>query len=127
MIPLLITSIHLAALGMLETGADNFATGSHGEVSQYQVMPAIWFKAAGTADPTDPAIAYRVAKKLWQQRVAQFEKKNQRNPTIQELSLLWHSPKNALSPNAEQLDYSERFVNLIHAHEASQAQKTHPR
>jgi hypothetical protein len=120
---MLITSVHLACLSQLESGDDDFAVSSTGCMSRYQISPKIWFDKAGTQDPHNSKIAMIVAKKLWQARVNQFTKTHQRNPTLEELALLWHHPMKVDRPTDADWDYAVRFQNLIekYAKAASQA------
>lgn len=113
MIHAVITAAQLWALGQLESGGDDGAVGLKGEISRWQVMPKLWQEnAPGTCDPRHAAEAIVVVKKIWQARVNQFEKVHQKTPSLEELALLWHSPKHVENPAPRQWDYAVRFKNL---------------
>jgi hypothetical protein len=98
------------ALGMLETGNDDYAIGSKGEVSRYQIMPDIWPKCL---DPHDPELARHMAQALMTARVRWFQKQFGIEPGPYNWALLWHCPHRIKHPTASDRDYANRFVNLV--------------
>ncbi len=110
------------ALGMLESGNDDFAIGpAAGEVSRYQICPMLWSKTVGyihQGDYRDPVIARGVAKKIMDARIATFIKIHGRGPIEMEWALLWHRPSAVLVHHSKQwsakeADYAIRFANLV--------------
>ena len=114
------------ALGQIETGADrpeqcaaDFAHGPAGELSRYQLLPAVW-RAYGGGDPTDPTNAWAVTYRVLLDRRADFKRVVLRLPTPRELYALWTAPGQfaqrnydwqRLSPAVR--ERSQRFANLV--------------
>jgi hypothetical protein len=113
MIAVVITALHLACLSQVESGDDDRAVGSHGEVSRWQILPAVWFRYAGTADPTKASVALVVAKRIWTDRLDKFRKIHQRQPTDEELYLLWNCPAHVNMPRPAEWDRAVRFKNNL--------------
>src|SRR5690349_12183147 len=74
-----------SALSMLESGNDDEAIGTHGEVSRYQIRPYLW----PGGNPLNAHAALKVAQNIMQQRVAKFEASHHRAPTDFEFYVLW--------------------------------------
>ena len=52
----------LFALGMVETGNNDWEVGAAGEISRYQINPSIWKAYSPKTDYRDPVAATRVAR-----------------------------------------------------------------
>ena len=97
-----------AALSQIESGDDDNATGSAGEISRYQIKPDLWrHYASATADWTKAADALLVAKQAMQDRCATFERAVHRPPTDFEFYVLWNAPARIQHPGKAVSD-SER-------------------
>lgn len=113
MLAMLITYAHLWALGQIESGGNSVAVSETGAVTQYQISALVWKKRFHGQDPHDPKVALRAAQTIWQERVNHFVKTHQRQPTLEELALLWHVPKRLAHPRKSEQDYALRFKNLF--------------
>ena len=82
-----------AALAMVESGCNDRVIGRAGEVSRYQIKPAVW-RAAQPAwdDPLNPWAALRVAQSIMRERSAAFEQRFHRAPNNFEFYVLWNAP-----------------------------------
>lgn len=98
-----------AALSMLETGNDDNAVGSNGEVSRFQIRPQLW----PGGNPQDGQFALSVAQDIMQARVTAFQKSHNRPPTDFEFYVLWNAPVQADHPSKVVIDRAQRFENLV--------------
>jgi hypothetical protein len=102
------------ALSQIESGDDDRALGSAGEISRYQIKPEVWRRyAPATADWTKPADALLVAREAMQDRCAAFERSAHRPPTDFEFYILWNAPAQIQHPGKAVSSRAERFCNLI--------------
>jgi len=103
-----------SALSQIESGDDDHAVGSAGEISRYQLNPEVWRRyALPTAVWTKPEDALSVAKVAMQERCAVFERAAHRPPTDLEFYILWNAPAQIRRPGKAVLGRAERFCNLI--------------
>ena len=73
-----------SALSQIESGDDDCAVGSAGEVSRYQIKPEVWRRhAPAKADWANPDDALFVARETMQERCAVFERAFHRPPTVE--------------------------------------------
>lgn len=100
-----------SALSMLETGNNDYAVGQRGEVSRYQILPALW----PGGDPQNHQEALAAAKGIMQVRLTRFEKVHKRPATDFEFYVLWNAPWQADHPSHTVADRAERFANLVQA------------
>ena len=102
------------ALAQVETGGRDKAVGLAGEVSRYQISPAVW--RANSRLPiawaTNEEAALEVAVVVMAKRERQFVKRKHCKPDAFEWALLWHCP-NRKRYTAADLDYACRFCNLL--------------
>lgn len=117
------------ALGLFESGAESFnrngadfKRGGSGEVSRYQIMPAVWREYSSSRDYHNPLAAWEVAERILTDRVKEFRAKTQRDPDATELYLLWNKPGHFASVkyslkrvNRLYLVRAQRFANLYQA------------
>jgi hypothetical protein len=130
----------LAALAMVESGcgselacrADRLV-GRAGEVSRYQILPAVWRQhhrpaAGGSRDARwcfrDPALAKAVAERVMDSRTATFVGATRRRPSDFEWYVIWNAPgafaragyaAHRLSPAVQ--ERARRFSNLMMSEE----------
>ena len=103
-----------SALSQIESGDNDHAVGSAGEVSRYQIKPDLWRRYASTgADWTNPTNALCVARQAMEERCAAFERAMHRPPTDSEFYILWNAPAQIDRPGKAVLARAERFCNLI--------------
>lgn len=120
----------LAALSMIESGDNDRAIGSAGEVSRYQIMPEIFAQYFFVVKPPpdiaasrlkagarNPFIARNIATAIMRDRSKAFEARYHRDPSDFEFYILWARPACLLGPGITHagrrlLDRAHRFANL---------------
>jgi hypothetical protein len=104
-----------SALSQIESGDNDCAVGSAGEISRYQMKPEVWrCYAPATADWSKPDDALLVAREAMQERCAAFERAVRRPPTDFEFYILWNAPAQIQRPSKAVSERAKRFCNLIH-------------
>lgn len=98
-----------AALSMIESGDDDQAIGSVGEVSRYQIRPNLW----PGGNPENAHLALGVAQNIMQARVSKFKQTHGRVPTDFEFYVLWNAPEQVNHPRRVVAKRAERFANLV--------------
>jgi hypothetical protein len=99
---------------MIESGNNDGAVGAAGEVSRYQIKPAVWRRyAPAKADWANPHVALSVARQTMRQRVDAFERDHRRPPTDFEFYVLWNAPAQVVSPSKVVSERAKRFCNLL--------------
>src|SRR2546423_6257092 len=78
----------LSALSMLETGNNDRAVGSAGEISRFRVKKAEWRTVTNSANYSDYETARKAMLQLMAKRVHAFEDHFGRKPTDFELNAL---------------------------------------
>ena len=68
------------ALGMIESGNDDRAIGSAGEVSRYQLSPSVWKTYSKSLDYQNPEVSLQVARQHWNYLAAYFKEKTSHTP-----------------------------------------------
>lgn len=106
-----------AALSMIESGNDDSAIGSLGEISRYQIRPYLW----PGGNPHNAGLALGVAQKIMKARIARFEHTHNRAPTDFEFYVLWNAPKEVTHPCRAVAKRAERFANLVQRTDAAYA------
>jgi len=104
----------LSALSMLETGNDDRAVGSAGEISRFQVKKTEWRTVTNSANYSDYETARKVMVQLMDKRIHAFEDHFGRKPTDFEFYALWNAPAQAMSGRISRTVAArcERFANL---------------
>jgi hypothetical protein len=97
-----------AALSMIESGDDDSAIGSLGEVSRFQIRPYLW----PGGNPHNAGVALDVAQKIMKPRVARFQHTHNRVPTDFEFYVLWNAPQEVNHPCRAVAKRAQRFANL---------------
>src|SRR5256885_12645318 len=114
------------ALAMFESGATqpnrcgaDRKRGNNGEVSRYQIMPAVWRQYSRTFEFEDPKAAWSVAECILTSRMQWFRDSTRRDPTSLEIYLLWNKPGHFKAVNfevkrvnARYKERAQRFANL---------------
>jgi len=109
-----------SALSMIESGDNDRAIGPGGEVSRYQLKPAVWSRLApADSNPADPRDALAVTQAIMRDRCAVFENRFHRPPTDFEFYVLWNAPAQLIGMNTRAAvsqtvaDRAHRFSNLV--------------
>ena len=101
------------ALAQIETGRnDNPRTM---DVSRFGISPPVWKQYAhglSLSAATNPFTALNVAHLVMVDRVDQFVKTHQKQPSDQQWYLLWFRPAHVDQPNKSEQATAERFANL---------------
>jgi hypothetical protein len=84
-------STRLAALGMLESGDDDTAVGSFGEVSRYQIKPWIWRQYSACEEYQNRELSTQVAGRHLAELQRIFRKRARREPDDFDLYVLWNA------------------------------------
>ena len=107
------------ALSLIESGGNDSAVGAAGEISRYQLKPAVWRRyAPANADWEDPGVALAVARKAMSDRTDAFERNHHRPPTDFEFYVLWNAPAQVLRPSKVVSERAKRFCNLVQMDDA---------
>src|SRR5437870_678619 len=104
----------LSALSMLETGDDDRAIGSAGEISRFQVKKAEWRSVTNSANYSDSETARKVMLQLMDKRIHSFQEHFGRQPNDFEFYALWNAPAQVLGGHVSHkvAERCERFANL---------------
>jgi hypothetical protein len=111
----------LYALGAIETGNNDREVGAAGEISRFQISPAVWKNYSESTAYQDPKVAETVVRLHWNFLAKYFTEKTGRAPDDFDMYVLWNtrhgyyarkqfSPQ-LLSPAVR--DRAQRFVNLV--------------
>lgn len=108
------------ALGMIESGNNDAAIGSSGEVSRFQIKPYIWREYSTSRSWRDVRVAASVAQGYLNVLEDTFRKRARREATDFDLYVLWNAgpayySKVGFSPNRVHRvirERANRFVNL---------------
>ena len=108
------------ALGMIESGNDDHAVGSAGEISRYQIKKDIWRTYSFSAEFWDEKEAWRIADKVLTARAEEFRRCTGRAPAAFDIYVLWNAPGQFRSVGYQpQLisrvvaERAMRFANLV--------------
>jgi hypothetical protein len=97
------------ALSMIESGDNDYAVGTCGEISRYQIKPEFW----PGGDPSDAHAALATARQIMRARVEAFERAHNRVPSDYEFYILWNAPGQVDHPRTVVRERARRFENLI--------------
>jgi hypothetical protein len=119
--PAMLDAKRLNALGMIETGNNDQAIGSAGEISRYQLSPPVWRSYSRSMDYENPGLALQVARQHWSFLAAYFKEKTGRTPSDFDMYVLWNTRYGYYARKGfskQQLcavvqDRAQRFVNLV--------------
>jgi hypothetical protein len=102
-----------SALSMIESGNNDYAVGSVGEISRYQIRPTLW----PGGNPLNANLALTVAQKIMNARLARFEETHNRAPSDFEFYVLWNAPQEVNHPRRAVARRAARFANLVGRHQ----------
>lgn len=80
------------SLSQLESGNNDRAIGRAGEVSRYQILPAVWRRYSPHNNFRDAHAAWIIAQRILAERTARFTAAAGRAPTDFDLYVLWNAP-----------------------------------
>ena len=103
-----------AALSMLETGDNDHAVGSAGEISRFQVRKTEWRTVTNSPNYTDCETARKVMLHIMDKRVQAFKARFNRAPSDFEYYALWNAPSQVMDGKISRTVAArcERFANL---------------
>jgi hypothetical protein len=108
------------ALGMIESGNDDHAVGSAGEISRYQIKKHIWRTYSTSATFWDENEAWRITEKVLAARIDDYRRFTGRSPAAFDLYVLWNAPGHYHSVGYQQkmlsrvvAERATRFANLV--------------
>ncbi len=103
-----------AALSMLETGDNDRAVGSAGEISRYQVRKTEWRSVTNSSNYCDSETAKKVMLQIMDKRTHAFAGHFGRQPSDYEYYALWNAPSQAMEGKLSKTVAArcERFANL---------------
>ena len=104
------------ALSMIESGDNDYAVGTCGEISRYQIKPEFW----PGGDPSDAHAALATARQIMSARVEAFEHAHNRVPSDYEFYILWNAPGQVDHPRTVVRERARRFENLIQKSDSPQ-------
>ncbi|HSY09458.1 MAG TPA: hypothetical protein VK840_00945 [Candidatus Dormibacteraeota bacterium] len=104
------------ALSMIESGDNDYAVGTCGEISRYQIKPEFW----PGGDPSDAHAALATARQIMSERVEAFERSHNRAPSDYEFYILWNAPGQVDHPRTVVRERARRFENLIQKSDSPQ-------
>jgi hypothetical protein len=98
-----------SALAMIESGGRDAAIGSHGEISRYQIRPALWRGGSRL----DAVAALANAQRIMTARLTAFERTRGRPASDFEFYILWNAPAQISHPHRAIAERASRFTNLM--------------
>ena len=109
------------ALGMIESGNNDRGIGRAGEVSRFQIHPAVWRLYSNSKDYRNPEVSLPVARQHWNYLTNYFRGKARREPAPFDMYVLWNTnfgyyARKGFDPArlpAIVRDRAQRFVNLV--------------
>lgn len=101
----------IEGISQVETGDNDFAVGTHGELSRWQLMPDVRksYTSVDWQSYTQARIAVAVELGL---RLKRFEARYGHPATPLQTALLWRCPTRVAHPTISDLDYAQRVVAL---------------
>ena len=99
----------LEAIGMIESGNNDRAVGSAGEVSRFQIKPSVWRQYSQTPAYRNVTVSAQVAEKYLASLETGFRTRAGRLPSDFDLYVLW----NAGPTYYQRLGYSAARVHRI--------------
>ena len=97
------------ALSMIESGDNDRAIGNRGEVSRFQILPALW----PGGDPRNKEEALSAARAIMQVRLTRFQREYKRPASDFEFYVLWNAPWDVGHPSKAVSERAQRFANLV--------------
>ena len=113
------------ALGMIESGDDDHAVGSAGEISRYQIKKNIWRAYSSCLNYSDKNEAWRIAEKVLATRAEEYQRHTGHAPSPFDIYALWNAPGQFQNVGYRQARISRviaaratRFANLVRQSES---------
>src|ERR1700722_3505256 len=82
---------HLYALGAIETGNNDREVGAAGEISRFQISPAVWKSYSESTNYQDTKTAEAVARMHWNFLAKYFTEKTGRAPDDFDMYVMWNT------------------------------------
>ena len=109
------------ALGMIESGNDDRGIGPAGEISRFQIHPAVWKVYTASREYQTLEVSLPVARQHWSSLRNYFREKTAREPSDFDMYVLWntrygyYARKSFDSSRLPAIlrDRAQRFVNLV--------------
>jgi hypothetical protein len=98
-----------SALSMIESGDDDRAVGSRGEISRFQIRPELW--PGGDWENVQDALT--AAREVMRPRLQAFQKNHGRPPSNVEFYVLWNAPWQVDHPSQTVKSRALRYANLV--------------
>ena len=106
---------------MIESGNDDRGVGRAGEVSRYQIHPAVWRNYSESREYQNPGVSLQVARQHWNYLATYFRNKTGREPAPFDMYVLWNTrfgyyARKEFDParlSAVVRERAQRFVNLV--------------
>ena len=123
----------LAAVRVMsvESGNNDHAVGSAGEISRFQIKKDIWRMHSYSSAFWDQNEAWRIADKVLRMRADQFQRSTGREPGAFDIYVLWNAPGQFRSVGYQRARISPvvaeratRFANLVEQGELPSAPVT---
>lgn len=110
-----LTARRLAALSEVESGNNDHARGRAGEVSRYQITPAVWteYSREPISQATNRWTAELVAYRILEVRISHFQRLFPKEQSEQQVYLLWSRPARVMHPTKIEAERAQRFANLV--------------
>ena len=109
-----------SALAVIESDGNDYAVGSVGEISRYQIRPEVWHAYSSSRRYSNPSVALPIAEKYMAKLKRDFERATGRDATEADCVILWKAgiagyEKRGFKParmSAAHQDRINRFQNL---------------
>jgi hypothetical protein len=123
--PAILDARRRLALGMIETGNNDDEVGGLGEVSRYQIMPAVWKQYSDSRSYRNPGVSLTVAQQHWTRLYTGFKKQAHREPSDFDMYVLWNTHYGYYARRGFEparlcrtvRDRAQCFANLVHCGE----------
>ena len=102
------------ALGMIESGNDDYAVGSAGEISRYQIKKDIWRAHSSSSRFSDKNEAWRITQIVLDARIETYRRHTGHGPTAFDIYVLWNAPG-----HFQRVGYQPRRVSRVVAERAT--------
>ncbi len=103
-----------AALSQIESGDNDNAVGTVGEISRYQIRREVWLRyAIAGANWKNPQHSLAVAQGVMNDRCSAFQRSFNRAPNDFEFYVLWNAPAQIQKPCRSVRERAERFCRLM--------------
>ena len=77
---------------MIESGNNDHAVGSAGEISRYQIKKSIWRAYSSSANYSDKNEAWRISEKILATRSGDYQRQTGHAPAPFDIYVLWNAP-----------------------------------